>query len=262
MTQPVEVAACIVTYRCDLTRLRETVSSFHAQSVSTALTIVDNDSGADYWRELQALPQVKCISSGANRGFGFGHNIGHAQAPPHRYYLVLNPDVVLHENCLSEMVAYMDAHPEVGMLAPRVFFPDGSPQYLNKRLPSVFDLFLRRFLPPLIKNQQWCKARLARYEMRDVGYEAPCEVPFISGCCMMLRAGLWENIGGFDENFFMYLEDCDLTRRVSRHARAMYCPDAHITHHWERGSHKTFRLFVVMLRSMWHYFTKWGWKWV
>lgn len=258
-----DIAASIVTYRSDPQRLRAAVESLRAQEgVRTHLTLVDNHSGADYVAQLKRLKPDRLIEAGANRGFGFGHNIAIRQAPRHRYYLILNPDVVLHEGCLRAMVAHLDAHPDIGLLAPQVRFPDGTRQYLNKRLPSVFDLFARRFLPAPLKRAEWARRRMERYEMRDLGYDKPVDVPFISGCCMLLRADALQRCGGFDEGFFMYLEDCDLTRRVRQHASAVYYPGAVITHHWARGSHHSWRLTWVMLRSMLHYFNKWGWKWL
>ena len=255
------LAACIVTYRSDIVKLREAVASVQRCGLNLHLMVVDNDSGADYVAQLNQIEGVQVIASGANKGFGFGHNVGMRAAPPCDYYFIINPDVVVHEGCVEAMVAYMQAHPDVVLLAPRVHFPDGTLQPLNKRLPSVFDLFARRFLPKAIQAMPWCKRQMDRYTMMDVGYDAVCEVPFISGCFMMFRKHVLDAIGGFDEGYFMYLEDCDITRRAGTHGRCVYYPHAIITHHWARGSHQSLRLMWVMVRSMIHYFNRWGWKW-
>lgn len=257
----VVIAACIVTYRSKLEQLKAAAASFQQCQLPKHLCIVDNQSGDDYTKQLQQVENVSIIHSGANKGFGFGHNVGIRHAPACQYYLVLNPDVIIHEGALEKMVAYLDAHPEVGLIAPQVLNSDGSVQYLNKRLPSVFDLFARRFLPAKIRQMAFIKRKMDAYEMRNVGYGSICEPPFISGCCMLFRKSVLDAVGGFDEGFFMYLEDADMTRRVSAVAKALYYPEAKITHHWARGSHKSLRLMVVMFHSMWHYFNKWGWKW-
>ena len=254
------LAACIVTYRSDIAQLREAIESLQRCTLPLSIAIVDNDSGADYVAQLRTIQGVTLLDSGANKGFGFGHNIGIKQAQPCDYYLIVNPDVVVHEGCIEAMATYMDANPDIGLLAPKVLNPDASLQPLNKRLPSVFDLFARRFLPKPIQNMPWCKARMERYTMMDIGYDAIIEVPFISGCFMVFRKPILDQLGGFDEGYFMYLEDCDITRRAAKLGRCVYYPHATITHHWARGSHKSARLMVVMIRSMIHYFNRWGWK--
>ncbi len=257
------VAASIVTYRSNVYQLRKAVDSFLEVNLATHLTIVDNDSGADYVASLRTFGQCELMDAGANGGFGFGHNIAIERAHPCDYYLVLNPDVEIKPGALEKMVDYLDDNLDIGLLVPRVKFPHGEPQYLNKRLPSVLDLFLRRFAPGPLQNIAFIRRRMERYEMRDVGYDYTTDVPFCSGCFMLFRKSVLDQVGPFDERFFMYLEDCDMTRRVvlAGH-RAVYFPHAVIVHHWMRGSHKSLRLMVVMIQSMFAYFSKWGWKWL
>lgn len=257
-----KIAACIVTYRSPFEAVREAVKSLQRSTIAIDVTLVDNDSGQDYVRELKTLDNVRVIEAGANRGFGFGHNIGILNALPCDFYLVANPDVVVQDGCLEAMVDYLKAQPDIGLLAPKVTFPDGTLQPLNKRLPSVFDLFARRFLPASLQQLSWVKRRMDRYAMLDVGYESATEVPFISGCFMLFRKSVLDRVGGFDEGYFMYLEDCDITRRTAEYARCVYYPQATIIHHWARGSHRSLKLMGVMIRSMIYYFRHWGWKWL
>lgn len=254
------LAACIVTYRSDIAQLRAAVESLKRCILPLVIAIVDNDSGDDYLAQLRTLQGITLIESGANKGFGFGHNIGIRQSVPCDYYLIVNPDVVVHEGCIEAMTTYMDANPDIGLLAPKVLNPDGSLQPLNKRLPSVFDLFVRRFLPPSLQQCAWVQRKMHHYMMLDAGYDAAVQVPFISGCFMMFRKAVLDKVKGFDEGYFMYLEDCDITRRTAAIAHCVYYPDATITHHWARGSHKSLKLMGVMIRSMIYYFNKWGWK--
>lgn len=261
--KPIDITAIIVTYRSDLRDVLAAAQSFLATPLNVSLLVVDNDSGTGYLEALtQALlGKARVIPSGHNGGFGFGNNVGIRHAAPSRYILFLNPDVVVHTGTLEILVAYMDAHPDVGMVSPKVLFPDGSLQPLNKRTPTVLDLFLRRFAPGFVKRIPRVQQRLDYYAMMDVGYDAPCEVAFMTGCFMLVRREVLEQVGVFDERFFMYLEDADLTRRVDVVAKAMYLPQATITHRWQRGSHRSLKLLLVMLHSIWVYFSKWGWKW-
>jgi GT2 family glycosyltransferase len=257
-----DICASIVTYRCNIGQLRRAVASFQAQTINGHLSLIDNDSGNDYVASLKQFDGAQLIEAGANGGYGFGHNIGIKAAPAHRYYLVMNPDVVIHDGTLATMIAHMDANPDVALLLPRVQYPDGRLQPLNKRLPNVLDFFIRRFVPSQLHPLPQLARRLERYEMRDVGYERPCDVPFPSGCFMLFRAAALAKIQGFDERFFMYLEDCDIGRRIAEHGRIVYLPDAVITHHWTRGAHHNWRLTWQFIRSMFLYYQKWGWKWV
>lgn len=287
------ITACIVTYRNDPAMVAAAVGS-----CACPVVIVDNDSGAEYVARLKDAVDCEVVSSGANKGFGFGHNVGfEASGIRHQaldemvvmssgseksstqeekispalqavrndgsYHLVLNPDVVLHDGALEAMVGVMEADPSVGLVVPKVLYPDGRLQPLNKRLPSVFDLFARRFLPAWVQEWPWVKRKMDAYIMMDVGYDAPVDVLFASGCCMLFKREALEAVGGFDEGYFMYLEDADICMRLREAGyRVVYTPDAVITHHWARGSHASRRLLWVMVQSMWHHYNKWGWKWI
>lgn len=257
-----DITAIIVTHKSPLGGVRKAVESFLATPLDVHLIIVDNASGAEYFSELQTLAneRVTVLSSGENRGFGAGNNYGLLRAPHCRYLLFMNPDVVVHEGTLETLYAYMESHPDVGLATPKVFYESGELQPLNKRDPRVLDLLLRRFMPPFLQEWPPIRRRMEHYMMMDVGYEKECEVEFVTGCFMFFRKSILDRIGGFDDRFFMYLEDADISRRTREIARAVYHPAATITHSWRRGSHKSIRLMLVMCHSILVYFTKWGWK--
>lgn len=238
------------------------VQSVQAAALETEIFVVDNDSGEPYASELQAaLPLgVTFVAAERNGGFGYGHNIAFLKAAPSNYYLVLNPDVRVHPDALEVLIAFLEAKPEAGLVAPKVLYEDGRLQPLNKRHPTVLDLILRRAPDHLIARSPKIQARLAHYQMLDVGYDAPCRVEFISGCCMLFRRDILQRLGGFDERFFLYFEDADLTRRVNCISEAWYCPEAVITHRWVRASAHSGAMFRVLLESARLYFDKWGWK--
>lgn len=263
MRQDIRLAASIVTYHSPIDRLYEAIASFNRIKLLSYLILVDNHSAPAYASQLQLIEGAEVIYNEANDGFGFAHNLAMRRADDCDYYLVMNPDVVIHDGTVEAMVDYMEKYKDIGLLVPKVLYPGGDLQPLNKRLPSVFDLFARRFFPEFIKKNPWVKERMDRYEMQDVGYDKVIDVPFASGCFMLFRREALDAVHGFDEEFFMYLEDCDITRRVNdKGFRAIYLPTVAITHHWARGSHKSIKLLFVMIRSMLHYFRKWGWKWL
>ena len=260
MKEYCKVAAAIVTFRNPVGDVISAAKSILNSDVDVKLTIIDNYSCNGLFEQLQRVIQCHFVQTGKNGGFGFAHNIGMRSATDSDYYLVANPDVVVPLSSLKDMVEYMDKHPDIGLLCPKILNEDGTCQQLNKRDPTVFDLFLRRFLPACVQKLPKVRHRMDFYVMNDWGYETPYEVPYVSGCFMLFRRSVLEQLGGFDEGFFMYLEDADITRRVRKIARAVFYPHAVIMHKWARGSHYSLKLTVVTMRSAIHYFNKWGWK--
>jgi len=258
----IKLSACIVTHNSDLIRLEETIKSLLDCDLHIHLTTVDNASDEDYQAGLKQILPTPLIAAPSNRGFSAGHNIGLEKAPASEYYLILNPDVVIHRGSLQKLVAFMDKHRDVGLISPRILNPDGSTQYLNKRLPTVLDLFLRRFLPGRMQQQGAIKRRMDHYIMMDLGYDQSYVVPYMSGCFMLFRRDVLNRAGQFDDRIFMYLEDADMTRRINRISKAIYFPDAAITHYWTRGSHNSWKLAWVTIQSAFYFFNKWGWRWL
>ena len=117
---------------------------------------------------------------------------------------------------------------------PKILYPNGDLQYLCKLLPTPIDLIFRRFFPHFYKKA----GLLSRYELRDSGYDHTMMVPSLSGCFMLLRSGVLRRVGGFDEKFFMYLEDVDLCRRIGKIAETVYYPDVTVFHEFSKGSYK------------------------
>jgi hypothetical protein len=148
----------------------------------------------------------------------------------------------------------MDAHADVGHLMPRVLYPNGEIQYLCKLLPYPTDLFIRRFLP-----ESWSKKRMQIFEMRNTEYSEIMDVPYLSGCFMLLRTEAIKKVGIFDERFFMYPEDIDLTRRIGQHFRTIFYPEVSVTHHHARSSYINFRMLFIHSWNLIKYFNKWGW---
>lgn len=259
-----DVSACIVTYNNDSDMVIAAVESFLQTRLKVNMTIADNNSSSDTFglleNEFRKKKNIQVIATGRNGGYGFGHNFGLKNSLPARYHLVMNPDVVIHKGSLEKMVHYMDTHPDVAMVAPRVLNPDGTMQYLNKRNPAVMDLFIRRFLPASLQEIFAVKNRLKHYMMLDTGYDSITEVPFLSGSFMLIRKDLLRTEPLFDDRFFMYFEDADLTRRIGKYGKVIYFPEAVITHHWARFAHTKIKFMLIFMQSAIRYFNKWGWK--
>lgn len=204
---------------------------------------------------------VELLASASNVGFGGGHNhvINTLDSAVH---LILNPDVELADDAVLNALRFLDAEPAVGLLSPHAVDADDSNLYLCKRYPAVFDLFVRGFVPqrwhPLFRN------RLARYEMRELDLpQVPlATVEIVSGCCMFVRTPLLQAIGGFNDKYFLYFEDFDLSLRVSKLAKLAYVPTVNIIHHGGDAARKGWRHILHFTRSGFRFFRDHGWRWV
>lgn len=196
------------------------------------------------------------IFNNNNCGYGRAHNIALRKTIENKipYHLVLNPDVVFDPSIINELLEYMEGHTSIGSLMPKIYYPNGDLQYLCKLVPAPMDLFGRRFLP------KWMmKKRKRRFELYDSGYNTIMNVPYLSGCFMLLRTSTLEDVGLFDERFFLYPEDIDLTRRIHKKYKTIFYPYVSVIHEYGRGSYKSMKLLYFHIVNMCRYFNKWGW---
>ena len=241
----------------DLKRLMPTLQTSLTE-VSSEVLLVDNgstDGGSQY--VCDHFPDTQVIQNPDQAGYGENHNLNLARAKG-RYFVIMNTDMTVEPNVFSVLLDYMEKSEDVGIVSPKICNEDGSVQGLNKRYPTLLDLFLRRFVPK--RFEALIQRRIDFYEMRDIGYEHAYEVPFLSGAFMFGRYELLKALGGFDSKFFLYFEDVDLCRRVQQTHRTMYCPDASIKHFWMRSAHKSWLFTYYFMRSAFFYFNRWGYK--
>ena len=166
----------------------------------------------------------------------------------------MNADIEVQAEDIDRLYNFMEHNANVGQVMPRVVYPNGELQYLCKLLPTPWDVFARRFLPDFIG-----KKRRFRYELRHTGYRDIMNVPYLSGCFMFLRTEAVLQARLFDERYFMYPEDIDLTRTIHRNYLTLYVPEITIVHHHAKGSYKSWHLLWVHVVNMCRYFNKWGW---
>jgi len=201
---------------------------------------------------------VEVLAGHGNVGFGRGNNLALAKVASD-FHLVLNPDVEMDEGALAAAITALREHPDVGVVAPSVFGDDGERQYLCKRLPTLWVLFLRGFAPRPLR-ERYAQA-LEHYEMRDViGEDFVKGIPLASGCFLLARTQLLRAVGGFDPDYFMYFEDYDLSLRAGRRATIAYVPQARIVHHGGDASRKGARHVLWFLRSAARFFSRHGWR--
>jgi len=253
-----DVTATIVTYKTDLAELARAVNCCLDSSLRTEVSVVDNSTSDDLKALCLAL-EVQYIRTDKNVGFGAAHNIALKRTRRSKYHLVMNPDVQFGQDVLKELFTFLEMNESVGLVMPRVVYPDGSMQKLCKRLPTPFDILAKRLFPELLKRM--FRKRLAAFELCDMDMTKVLSVPYLSGCFMLLRRNALQEVGFFDERFFMYFEDLDLTRRIHERYQTVYYPGATIIHRHDKGSYKSMKLLFCGIHSAVQYFNKWGWLW-
>jgi GT2 family glycosyltransferase len=250
----------IVLFKNDQDLVKKAIYSCVNSVLINRIYLIDN-SPTDILSCLASLDsRIEYIFNNANLGFGKAHNIALKRSIEENipYHLVLNPDVYFEKGVLEELYNFMEANKDVGLVMPKVLYPDGNIQYLCKLLPTPLDLFGRRFLNfgPFKKIVE---KRNEVYELRFTGYDKIMEVPYLSGCFMFIRTEVLKKVGLFDERFFMYLEDTDLSRRIHRVAKTVYYPYVYIYHEYGKGSYKSLKLLYYHIKSAIKYFNKYGW---
>jgi GT2 family glycosyltransferase len=201
---------------------------------------------------------VTYLRAPSNNGYGAGHNIALREVlDTAEFHFVLNPDISFEPTELKNMLDFMKSDASIGQLMPRVTYPDGSLQYLCKLLPTPADLLLRRFAFGPLKRLQ--NARTEKFELRHSGYNKVLNIPYLSGCFMLFRTSALRRVGLFDERFFMYPEDIDITRRMHAEYRTVFYPGATVVHDHAKESYKSLRALRVHVWNSIKYFNKWGW---
>lgn len=192
--------------------LLDCIASLRKETTASTLEIivVDNGSHDDSPAALRdAFPDVTLIENGANLGFARANNIGFRVATG-RYLCLVNTDVIALDGVVDQLVAYLDAHPRVGIAGPRTVNRDLTLRQNCRRFPTLWNaagdyLMLKRILPGV--------ERFAGRTLPASTYVATHEAEVLSGCFMMVRGAAFDEVGPLDEDFFFYGEDTDWCRR-------------------------------------------------
>lgn len=246
--------ASVVLYNHTVAEIEPLIQLLRQSKLVNEVYLIDNSPKQN--PDFSRLRSIYIFNNGNNIGYGAAHNIAIRKTIEKNipYHLVVNPDISFNPQIFSEIVQFMDKNAEIGHLMPKVFYPDGQIQYLCKLLPTPSDLIFRRFLP-----ENWTKKSREKFEMRWTGYNKIMDVPYLSGCFMFLRTETLKEVGLFDERFFMYPEDIDLTRRIHHKFRTVFFPEVSIVHHHAKSSYINFKMLGIHIINMIRYFNKWGW---
>ena len=214
--------------------------------------LIDNSQSANLriceFAKLQNGEKIVYRKMEKNVGYGAGHNVA-LRETTEPLHLVMNSDILLKAEDIEKMVDYMESHPEVMAMMPHVVGPDGKYQGLCRTLPSPWDLIKRRFLHQKSSNV------IAENDIPKEGLD----IPYLSGCCMLLRTEAVRRVGYFDERFFLYPEDVDLSRRLHELGKTLYWPGVSIVHNHRQASYHSTKMLWIHVYNMIKYYNKWGW---
>ncbi len=244
----------IVTYHTDDDELKECFASINSPLVDEII-VIDNSRTPSTREICLATPKVTYIPHD-NIGYGAAHNIALRQsiARNQRYHLVLNSDVSFKPEILQRIADYMDAHPDTGTLQPAIFYPDGRPQYTCRLLPTPADLLIRRFMHGKLVDKI-----NHRYLLQASDRVHTLNLPQHQGSFMFMRVDALKDVGIFDERFFLYGEDVDLSRRLHEKYLTIFWPEVEAVHKHREESRYRFRPLMRHIVNLFRYFTKWGW---
>ncbi|MFA4870265.1 MAG: glycosyltransferase family 2 protein [Pedobacter sp.] len=250
-------SASIVLYKNNPVELMKAINSFYNQGYTFTLYLIDNSPLNDLqWIESHNS-NIIYIHNPSNPGFGVAQNIAIKEALScgSNYHFIVNPDIYFTHDVVTKMITYMHENTDVGMMMPSVLNEDGTVQNLPKLLPSPLSILLRKLKKPEMIYNRF----IEKYELRFVHKDVTYNSPILSGCFTLLNLTAIKEIGMYDDRYFMYFEDWDLSRRMHQKYKTIYFPEVSVYHGYDSGANKSSRLFMVFVKSAFAYFNKWGW---
>ena len=247
-----DVSAVVVNYNA-AALLADCVRSLRADGASEVI-VVDNDSLDDSASAVRSADaDAVWLPLGRNVGFGAGANRGVAAARS-PYVAVMNPDTVVEPGTLKAMAEVLDREADVAAVGPRVDNPDGSWYPSARAFPSLGDALGHAFLHYVRPGNRFSR----RYKLLDWDHDEARDVDWVSGTCMLVRRDAFEAIGGFDEAYFMYVEDVDLCWRLRAAGhRVRYDPAGRVIHVIGASSELApYRMIVAHHRSLYRFSAK------
>lgn len=251
-----DISVVIVTWNARAYTL-ECLRSLQQQEPGAAVEIIVVDNASkDGTPEAVAeqFPSVRLILNAENLGFAKANNQG-MQASRGRYLCLVNSDVVLPTDCLSHLLAYMEVNPNIGLLGPRMLTPKGNVGYSVMRFPTAWNTFCCALgLDSLFKRSR----NFGGFMMKGFTYDHTEDVEVLTGWFWVVRRSAWEEVGGLDEQFFMYGEDIDWSRRFrSGGWRVVFYPNVEALHYGGASSNNApARFYVEMRRANLQYYRK------
>ena len=267
------VSATTVTYFSELELLRTLLNSLEVASkqlyqktgYSVHYYLVDNSEDEEYFKGLGRLCaqfggtdslQLSIIRAHLNLGYSGGNNLVLDQLAS-AYHLIINPDVVIQPDAFCCALDYLDEDKNVVMLSPKVI-DHGRSSHVAKVYPDCLTLALRYLSLPSLNH--YFSERLSRYECDHLSDTADNSIELAGGCFIVIRTEAFKQLRGFDDWFFMYFEDYDLSLRARKLGDIAYVPAVKITHAGGGVGRKNIRHHFYFAVSAIKFFSRYGWR--
>ncbi len=265
-----DLSIIIVNYKSKdkLVNCLNSITKAELGGINYEIIVVENNSGDDLGSLESHYSRLELINSSKNLGMGGGNNLGIANSSG-KFILILNPDTIIKDDAIPVLLKYLEDNPRVGIIGPKLLYPDGSLQHSCARFPKVYMPILRRtFLGDYFKNIR------DSFTMNDFDHESISPVDWLMGSCLMFKRKIALSDGSifepkFDKRYFMYFEDTDLCRQAwTKGLKVIYNSQATVIHDHARESAKyPWYLAIFLDRLAWRhinswikYFIKWGIK--
>ena len=249
MNEFVKISATIVLYKNNKEVLLNTINSFLNTNLKKHLFLIDN-SPTDILKKIINHPEVDYIFNGNNLGFSKAHNTVLSKLNSD-FHLILNPDVEFNKNVIPNLINILKVKDNCSFITPKVVYPNKDFQFVCRKHPSIFDLINRKL--------KISKKRIFLNQYQNYNLNKSFYPEFIHGCFMLFKTKDFINLNGFDERYFLYMEDADICRKIDKIGKKkLFYPEIQIIHHHQKGSSKKINLFLKHTSSAIKYFLKWG----
>jgi hypothetical protein len=228
------------------------------EKIQFEVILVDNSSKDDGLESiLKCYTKIQFINNSKNMGFARANNQG-AKIASGDFLLFLNPDTTMIEDAVESMLDYIRSDSSIGILGPKVLNPDQTTQFSCRKFPTVWSGLFNRYslTTRLFPNNRYSRD----YLMLDYDHSSIRSVDWVSGCCMMMSESTLKKVGGFDENYFLFIEDVDLCQVIKKKGlRVVYFPNAKIFHKISSSNARsTSRVIIKRHQGMIYYNQKYS----
>jgi GT2 family glycosyltransferase len=246
----------IVLYNNKFEEINKVINSITFYNQNYIIYLIDN-SPSDFLKDKFTDNNIHYHFCNKNIGFGAGHNIAINLSLNNKvkFHFIVNPDIYFEYDVITPMINFMSQSSEIALLMPKILNYDKTTQFLPKLLPRPIDIIIRKIKFP----KKYYISLINKYELRFIPENKILNIPIISGCFTLLNLDLVNKIGLYDDNFFMYFEDWDLSRRINKYYKTIYYPVVSVYHGYNSEANKNYKLFIIYIKSAIHYFNKWGW---
>jgi hypothetical protein len=247
------ISASIVVYKENEETLQKVLNSLLAITNLNELVVVDN-SPTSCLKEIvyTTSKEILYIHRADNIGFGRGHNLAfYSKKNDSDIHLVCNPDIYFTSKEISSMIEWMFYDTSIALSVPRVYFPNGDIQQTIRKIPTIMTLFKRKF-----NIFGFFNSFIEEDEFQNIQMSSIQEIPFAHGCFFLFRSEIYKKLNGFDEDFFMYMEDVDIFIRAKKYGKTVVNPNFKIYHEFRKGSSKSFKLLAYHISSAVKFFLK------